>query len=96
MYRDSYVKMLVQQMVSTIFADHPYHYPIIGFKQDLWNLKRDALVSFYKHHYIPNNATLVVVGDVKAEEVFAYAQQAFGLSNPIGIIKKKNFITALI
>ena len=91
MYRDSYVKMLVQQMVSTIFADHPYHYPIIGFKQDLWNLKRDALVSFYNHHYIPNNATLVVVGDVKAEEVFAYAQQAFGHIEPDWDYKKEEF-----
>lgn len=78
MYRDSYGRDLAEQMLSTIFQDHPYHYPIIGFKQDLWSLKRDALVAFYQHHYVPNNATLVVVGDVTQQEVMHKAQQAFG------------------
>lgn len=91
MYRDNYVSTLIQQMISSIFGDHPYHYPVIGFKQDLWNLKRDALVSFYQKHYIPNNATLVVVGDVDAEEVFAFAQKVFGPIEPNWDYKKEEF-----
>jgi zinc protease len=78
MYRDDYTSSLAQEMITAIFVDHPYHYPIIGFKQDLWGLKREALVNFYKKHYVPNNATLVVVGDVTPDEVFNLAEKNFG------------------
>lgn len=91
MYRDNYSSSLIQQMISTIFNDHPYHYPVIGFKQDLWNLKRDDLLSFYKKHYYPNNATLVVVGDVEADAVVALAQDSFGAIKPDLHYKKERF-----
>lgn len=78
MYRDSYYMSLAEELISTIFVDHPYHYPIIGFKQDLWSVHGDDLRKFYKKHYAPNNATLVVVGDVQAENVFKLAEQYFG------------------
>lgn len=79
MYKDNYASDLVENMLSTMFADHPYHYPIIGFKQDLWGVERDTLFNFYKKHYVPNNAVLTVVGDVDPEEVFKEAEQAFGV-----------------
>lgn len=78
MYKDYYVRSLIDDLISTIFQDHPYHHPIIGYKQDLWSVHSDDLKAFYHKHYVPNNATLVVVGDVDPEEVFAYAQQKFG------------------
>ncbi len=78
MYNDDYGSTLIEKMLSTIFLDHPYHHPIIGYKYDLWSLNRESLVSFYQKHYVPNNATLIVVGDVTAEEVFTQAQEAFG------------------
>lgn len=78
MYRDDYSSTLIESMISTIFNDHPYHYPIIGYKHDLWSLKREELIAFYNKHYIPNNATLVVVGDVDVDDVFASAQKEFG------------------
>lgn len=78
MYNDRYAGILVDEMLSLMFHDHPYHYPIIGFKQDLWNLNRDTLYNFYKKHYVPNNAILVVVGAVDPEEVFKDAEQLFG------------------
>jgi zinc protease len=78
MRRDRYSIDLIENLMSTIFADHPYHYPIIGFKQDLWNVHSTDLTKFYKKHYGPSNATLVVIGDVNPEEVFALAQQYFG------------------
>lgn len=78
MYKDDYFNDLAEKMLQAMFADHPYHYPIIGFKQDLWNVKRDTLFNFYKKHYVPNNAVLVVVGDVKPEEVFEEAEKIFG------------------
>jgi zinc protease len=78
MYRDDYVRSLIERMMGSIFVDHPYRYPIIGYKQDLWSLRREALVEFYQKYYVPNNATLVVVGDVQPDEVFTLATKYFG------------------
>lgn len=78
MYRDRYDRSLVDEMIGMIFHDHPYHHPIIGYKQDLWSVSSENLQKFYKKHYIPNNATLVVVGDVDPQEVFAFAEEKFG------------------
>lgn len=78
MYRDQHISTLIERMMGSIFMDHPYRYPVIGYKHDLWSLSRDALVEFYEHHYVPNNAALVVVGDVTASEVFDRAGELFG------------------
>lgn len=88
MYNDKYSGLLVEELLASMFYDHPYHYPIIGFKQDLWNLKRDTLYNFYKKHYVPNNAILVVVGAVDPEEVFKEAEKLFG-SIPADPLYKK-------
>lgn len=78
MGRDSYQRSLMEEMIGALFSDHPYHYPIIGYKRDLWGVSGDNLRAFYKKHYLPNNATLVVVGDVDTDEVFQLAKQHFG------------------
>jgi len=78
MYKDNYTSSLFEHMLSAIFEDHPYHYPIIGYKQDLWSVNSEHLRAFYKKHYVPNNAALVVVGDVNAQEVFELAEEYFG------------------
>ena len=91
MYRDNYASSLIEEMISAIFVDHPYHYPIIGFKQDLWSIKRDALVNFYKKHYVPNNAILVIVGDVEPEKVFSLAEEHFGSIEADPDYKKEEF-----
>lgn len=94
MYRDKYVRSLVDEMMAAIFSDHPYHHPIIGYKQDLWSVDSTDLKKFYQKHYVPNNATLVVVGDVEPEDVFEQAEQYFG-SIPAGVEheRKKNYFT---
>ena len=78
LYKDQYERSLMEEMIGMIFADHPYHYPIIGYKQDLWNVSGKDLLAFYKKHYKPNNATLVVVGDVDPDEVVELAEHYFG------------------
>lgn len=78
MYRDSQFRTLVEKMLEVAFPDHPYHNPIIGYKQDLWNLKRETLVNFYKKHYVPNNAVLTIVGNVDPQDVFKKAEEHFG------------------
>jgi zinc protease len=81
--RDDYQRTLIQKMITAIFPDHPYHYPIIGYKHDLWNLSRENLLNFYKKHYFPARATLIVVGNVLPEEIFDEAARCFGpIKNP--------------
>lgn len=91
MYRDRYDRSLVDEMISSIFHDHPYHHPIIGYKQDLWSVDSNDLKAFYKKHYMPNNATLVVVGNVDPEEVFAEAKKSFGAITANPEYKKEKF-----
>ncbi len=91
MYKDSYQRTLVEELVGLIFQDHPYHHPIVGYKQDLWNVKSSDLFAFYKKHYKPNNATLIVVGDVDPDDVFQEAKKAFGHIKPDWSHKKEEF-----
>ncbi len=91
MYRDDYKSSIVEALTSAIFADHPYHNPIIGYKQDLWSLQRDSLVSFYHRYYIPNNATLVIVGDVDPEDAAKRAEHEFARLHPQWEFKKEIF-----
>jgi zinc protease len=91
MRKDNYTTDLAESMLGAIFADHPYQYPIIGFKQDLWSVKGSDLRAFYEKHYVPNNATLIVVGDVDPQEVFALAQEYFGDIKPNLEYKRPQF-----
>lgn len=91
MYLDDFGSNLIEKMVTQMFNDHPYCHPIIGYKQDLWNLSRENLIKFYKKHYIPNNATLVVVGDIEPEDVFERAEKAFGHIAPNWDYKREEF-----
>jgi len=91
MYKDDYVSTLTEEMISLIFHGHPYHYPIIGYKQDLCDITQKNLLSFYKKHYVPNNASLVVVGDVDPDAVYTKAQQYFGHMQKNESYKKESY-----
>jgi zinc protease len=92
LYKDQYDRSLMEEMIGMIFAEHPYHFPIIGYKQDLWSVAGKDLLAFYKKHYKPNNATLVIVGDVNPDEVVELANQYFGeISKDPEYTKKENF-----
>ncbi len=91
MNRDNYTRSAIMELVASIFPDHPYHHPVIGYKQDLWTVHANDLRAFYKKHYLPNNATLVVVGDVEPNDVFALAQKYFGSIKPNPSYKKEEF-----
>lgn len=77
MRRDKYTIAAAEGLMSSIYADHPYHYPVIGYKQDLWNAHSDLLRNFYKKHYCPNNATLVIVGDVSIDDALSQVKKYF-------------------
>ncbi|CAC9979996.1 FIG015547: peptidase, M16 family [uncultured Gammaproteobacteria bacterium] len=67
-----------------------YHAPIIGFQGDLETYRLRDLRDWYKRYYAPNNATLVVVGDVWADEVIALAKKYFGIYKYNPDIAKNN------
>ena len=67
-----------EQFNATAFLNSPYRIPVIGWMNDLENLELQDLQDWYRKWYAPNNATLVVVGDVQPEAVYALAQRYFG------------------
>jgi len=77
MYKDNYSRSLSEAMVVNMFESHPYHYPIIGYKQDLWSVTRETLLSFYKKYYTPDNAVMIIVGDVDPAEVHEKVRKEF-------------------
>lgn len=68
-----------EQFYATAFSNSGYHHPTIGWMNDLENLTLEDLRNWYRKWYAPNNATLVVVGDVEPDEVFAMAQRYYGV-----------------
>jgi len=71
-----------EKFMATAYRVHPYKDPIIGWMDDLQGLTVKALQDWYQRWYAPNNATLVVVGDVEPKEVFALAEKYFGPLEP--------------
>jgi len=70
--------IVYERLMAAALAAHPYRNPIIGWMNDLENLSIADVRKFYDAWYAPNNATVVVVGDVVPQEVFALAEQYFG------------------
>jgi len=71
-----------EQFQSTSFNAHPYARPIVGWMNDLENMTAADAREWYNTWYAPNNATLVVVGDVKTQDVLKLAKQYFGAIKP--------------
>lgn len=77
-YEDDPTQTMVEQMMATAFAAHPYQWPVIGWMADLENLTRDDLSRHYKTYYAPNNATIVIVGDFDTRKVLPLVEKYFG------------------
>lgn len=70
--------LVYEQLNATAFSAHPYRHPVVGWMDDLENMRVGDARAWYQRWYAPNNATLVVVGDVRHEDVFRLAQVYFG------------------
>lgn len=70
--------LLSEEVEATLYQNHPYRYPVIGWMHEVEQLDRDATIAFYDLHYAPNNAILVVAGDVEAQEIRTLAQATYG------------------
>jgi zinc protease len=69
---------LGEQIDAALYLNHPYGKPVIGWRHEIEKLTRDDAIAFYKRFYTPNNAVLVVAGDVTADEVRTLAEQTYG------------------
>ena len=83
--------LLQEKMMAAIFQQHPYQHPVIGWMDDLQALTVGDAKAWYDRWYTPNNATLVVAGDVKAAEVFALAQKYYGAIPKRAMQPRRNY-----
>ncbi|NNM81894.1 MAG: insulinase family protein, partial [Burkholderiales bacterium] len=74
--------LLYEKMMSVAFQENPYRRPVIGWMNDLQHLSVEDVRNWYHRWYAPNNATLVIVGDVSHEKVFALAKKYYGKIKP--------------
>jgi len=81
-------QLLDQELTAAAFHAHPYRHPTIGWLGDLQTMTRDDLYGYYRQYYVPNNATLVIVGDVDADEALKSATRRFG-GIPGGEVSKR-------
>jgi zinc protease len=73
---------LSEQIMAALYLNHPYGRPVIGWRQEIEKLSREDALAFYKRFYAPNNATLVIAGDVDANEIRPLAERTFGQIAP--------------
>jgi zinc protease len=76
------VGRLGEQMDAALYLNHPYGRPAIGWRHEIEKLSRDDALAFYRRFYTPNNAVVIVAGDVSAEEVKADAEATYGKVAP--------------
>jgi zinc protease len=69
---------LSEQIDAALYLNHPYGKPVIGWRHEIEKLNREEALAFYRRFYTPNNAILVVAGDVATDEVRALAEATYG------------------
>ncbi|MBV8754465.1 MAG: insulinase family protein [Hyphomicrobiales bacterium] len=69
---------LGEQVTAALYLNHPYHRPVIGWRNEIVKLTREDALAFYRRFYTPNNAVVVVAGDVSAEEAKQMAEATYG------------------
>ena len=86
---DNPTSKLYEQFSAMAYASSPYHHPIIGWEEDINHYRLEDLKDWYRAWYAPNNATLVVVGDVNPDEVYAMAKKYYGpiAAGPVRTLK---------
>ena len=75
--------LLRQAVTASAIQAHPYHWPVIGWRSDVEQMPREALREYYRAHYGPNNATVVIVGDFETTRALDLVTKHFGAIQPI-------------
>jgi len=75
---NSPVGKMVEEFLGTAFTQHPYQHPVIGYEDDIRNLRRQDIRDFFETYYVPQALTMAIVGDVNPEQVKELAEVYFG------------------
>lgn len=76
-YEDDPQSSLFEEVAAAAFKVHPYRRPVIGWMSDLGAIERTDLYDYYNANYSPNNAVIIIVGDVNADEIFSKVRSSF-------------------
>lgn len=79
-----------EQRQAAQYLNHPYGIPVIGWRHEMEQLNRDDAFAFYQRYYAPNNAILIVAGDVDPDEVRALAEKHYGPLAPTANLPERN------
>ncbi len=74
--------LMYQELFGIAFNTHSYRWPVIGYEQDLASMKGDNALDFYRTHYSPNHATVVVTGDVTPQHAYEVVKKYYGSLKP--------------
>jgi zinc protease len=69
---------LTEQVEATLYFNHPYRKPVIGWRHEMEQLSRDDAIGFYRRFYAPNNAVVVIAGDVDPAQARTIAEETYG------------------
>jgi zinc protease len=69
---------LAEALTAALYVNHPYGRPIIGWMHEIRQLNRESALDFYKRHYTPNNAVLILAGDLDDKEARVFAEKTYG------------------
>lgn len=96
-FDDDPTAITYERFMAAAFVNNPYHHQAIGWMTDLLNMKVEDVRRWYHAWYAPNNAILVIVGDVQPKKVMAVVQQYFGSipSSPLEQLKPREEVAAL-
>ena len=87
---DDPASLLGEQIDAVLYNNHPYAKPVIGWMNEVMNLTYEDALAFYREHYQPQNAVVVVAGDVDPDNVLALARQYYGpLTNTAPLVERK-------
>ena len=77
-YEDDPQRLVYEEVLATAFKNHPYRWPVIGWMSDLQTISRDDLWEYYRSKYIPNNAFIIVGGNIEVNTVMEKIRKEFG------------------
>ena len=80
--------VLDQELTAVAFKAHPYRHPTIGWLSDLQTMTREDLYAYYRRYYVPNNATLVIVGDVDRDDAMQAVIRHFGTIPSVAVARR--------
>ncbi|MDF2940300.1 MAG: family peptidase [Gammaproteobacteria bacterium] len=91
---DDPMSFAYERFLAAAYLNNPYQHPTIGWMGDMQQLNRQDLEAWYHEWYVPNNATIVVVGDVDPNQVYQLAQKYFGPIPSQALPQRKSFVSS--